>query len=136
MRDSCEGHIAMVQVDDYSVEVVRPERATRASLLPVRTEHEVIDDQLRTPRKEVGQRLFAVRSLENVLLVHSLPRQFAPLLTKLVTQSSKFLFLCQKLLASADPLILRHNFMSFHCDTSFRFSTNHPPCLTHIQPIH
>src|SRR5258708_32101211 len=112
MRDSCEGHVAMVQVDDYSVEVVRPERATRASLFRFRTKHEVIDDQLRSSRKKVGQGLLAVRSLENVLLVHSLPRQFAPLLTKLVTQSSKFLFLCQKMRPTPGPLLLRHNFLS------------------------
>src|SRR6266852_332611 len=131
MRDSREAHIAMVQMDDYAVEVVCPERATRASLFPVRTEHEVIDDQLRTPRKEVGQRLFAVRSFENVLLVHSLPRQFAPLLTKLVTQSSKFLFLCQKLLARADPFTFRDNFMVFHCQTSIGLSNTDTTRLEH-----
>src|SRR6202023_1355221 len=35
-RDACEAHIPMVQVAPSSVEVVRPKRAPRASLLPVR----------------------------------------------------------------------------------------------------
>ncbi len=49
-----------------AVEVVRPERAARAALIPARVEHEVINDQLRTAREQVSQRPAAVGALKMV----------------------------------------------------------------------
>jgi hypothetical protein len=44
-----------------AVEMIRKQRATRATLFPLRTEHEVIDDQLAEPLEEVAERPFAPR---------------------------------------------------------------------------
>src|SRR5262249_8524509 len=51
-----------------------PERAALAPLLPVGCEHEMVDDQLRTPGEQVAERDLAVRSVEHVRLVDAHPR--------------------------------------------------------------
>ncbi|MNL76786.1 hypothetical protein D3C87_2028040 [compost metagenome] len=43
-RNGGEGHVAMVEMNRDAVEIVGPERAVLAPLLPVRTQHEVVDD--------------------------------------------------------------------------------------------
>jgi adenosylmethionine-8-amino-7-oxononanoate aminotransferase len=43
--------------------------------------------------EQLRQGLRATGSLENIILVHSLPRQIAALLTEPVAQSGEFLFL-------------------------------------------
>ena len=67
-------------MNDDRIEVVRPERAVRASGFPVRIEHEVIDDKLAGPVKQLRQGLFAVRSFENILFTYGFPRHLAPFL--------------------------------------------------------
>src|SRR5258708_25405654 len=47
--DRCQGHVSILEMDGDAVEIVRPERAALARLLPARTEHDVIDDGLGSP---------------------------------------------------------------------------------------
>ena len=66
--------IALRQMNGGAVEMVGQERAARAALLPARTEHEVIDDQLAAAVEQVGQRLLATGSVEHIGLVDLDPR--------------------------------------------------------------
>ncbi len=43
--------VAMRQVDEAAIEMIAQEGATRATLLPSRTEHEVVHDQLASAAK-------------------------------------------------------------------------------------
>jgi hypothetical protein len=79
-----------------SIEVVGPEGAGRAPLLPTRVEHEVIDDQLASSVKELRQRFLAVWSFKDILLVDALPGQIASLLAEPVAQARKFPLLNQE----------------------------------------
>src|ERR1700687_4846954 len=97
----------MLQVHDAAVEVIGDERAARAALLPVRTEHEVIDDELAAPAEEIAQGLLAARSIEDVLLVHPHPGQLPPLGAERVPLPGKGLVLGEQLLSGAQPLGLR-----------------------------
>jgi hypothetical protein len=45
------------------------ERAADTALLPSRTEHEMFDDQLAAAVEEVGERLLAIRCVEDVRLL-------------------------------------------------------------------
>src|SRR5205823_586421 len=81
------------------LEVVRPERADRTALLPVRAEHEVIDEQLAAAVEEISQRLLAVWALEDVLLLDRLPGKALSLLRQLVACACELLLLGEQLLA-------------------------------------
>jgi hypothetical protein len=99
---------------DESIIVVGPEGAALAPFLPIRAEHEVLDDELTFPRKELVQALLSVQPLEDILFVDADPRQSATLRAQLIAQSRKFLFLCQMLLARFDPLVLRNDPVPLH----------------------
>src|SRR5699024_6581090 len=78
-------HNAMVfEVDDRTIEAIRYRRAGWTASLVVRAKHEVIDEKLRAPPKEVSQRDAAFIGFELVLLVDSDPRQLLPLPGKLI----------------------------------------------------
>src|SRR3984893_3523827 len=96
-----------------AVDMIGQQRATRATLLPFRTEHEVVHDQLASTAKEVGQGFLSARGVEDVLLVYSLPWQFAALSTQFVAQSRELLLLAQQLLSRGKPLRLRRDFRTF-----------------------
>jgi len=65
----------MQQMRQRAVEVVGQERAAGAALVPVRSEHEVIDDQLAAAVEQVCERAAARRRGERVALVEPRPRQ-------------------------------------------------------------
>ena len=60
-------------------DAVGQERAGRASFIPVRVEHEVVDHQLTANLEQAGQARQAVRALEDVFLVDLDHRQLAAL---------------------------------------------------------
>src|SRR6516162_9062847 len=61
----------MIEVHDYTVEIVPPTRAMRAAGIPIRTEHEVIDDQLIAAVEQLRQGLRSLRPLEYISLVYA-----------------------------------------------------------------
>src|SRR5579863_43398 len=99
----------MLQVNVDAVEVVGPERAALAPRLPGRIEHEMVDDELRFSREQVGQGLLAGGPVENVSLLHPLPGQIAPLGAQLIAQPRELLLLDQELFARFDPLRARYD---------------------------
>ena len=107
-RNHRERRIPLRHVDPRSVEMVGEERAARTSFFPSRTQHEVIDDQLAAAVEQVGQRYFAVRAVEDVLLLYPLPRHLAALTAQLIAQPRELLFLSQQFLARRQPLRLTH----------------------------
>src|SRR5216684_3889302 len=105
-RDSDKRHIALIQVNDDLVEVVRPERAVWTTLVPLRREHEVIDNELAPPTKELGESHRSLGTLEDILLLDFLPRQFAPLPAQFIAELCEFLLLRQKRFSRRQPLVV------------------------------
>src|SRR3954453_3204978 len=97
---------------ERAVEAVSGRRAGRASRLPVRTEHEVVDDQLRAAVKHLRQRLGPVLGLERVLLLDRHPGKLPALSGELIAHPRE-LFLARKqrgarsspLLTSCGPVL-------------------------------
>ena len=54
--------------------MVGHERTTRAALLPIRPEHEVVNDQLAASVEKVGERFFAGGRVKDVVLLDFHPR--------------------------------------------------------------
>jgi hypothetical protein len=86
-------------------DAVGQERAGFAALVPVRVEHEVVDQQLTTALEQVGQAGLAVRAAEDVFLVNLDHRQLAPLGVQRVSLTGEFLLLRQQIPAGGQPLI-------------------------------
>jgi len=107
-RDREQGDVALREVPVRAVDVVGQERAAWAALLPPRTEHEVIDDQLAAPVEQVGEGLLPVRPLEDVALLDPHPGQLAALGAQPIAQPGEFLLLAQELLARSEPVLARH----------------------------
>jgi len=92
-RDRQQRHVIMLEVRERAVDVIAQERTARATLLPIRTEHEMIEDQLTASVEEIGQRLFALRAVEDILLVDLDSRQLATLVAKRVSLMRELLLL-------------------------------------------
>src|SRR3954471_1262329 len=86
------------------VEMVAELRAARAAVLPVRREHEVIDDQPSATLEQLAKRLPAGRRVEGIGLVDRRPRRGAALLDDPRAQLGELLFLGQQRLAGREPL--------------------------------
>jgi hypothetical protein len=69
----------------------------------------VVDDELAAAVEQVGQRLAAVRPVEDVLLVHRFPRQIAAPLAQAIAQARELFLLGQELRACSEPLVVRHD---------------------------
>ncbi len=74
------------EVDPDPVEPIGNRRAAWATLRPVWSEHEVVDEQLGATVEELRQRPRALVGVEPVLLLHRHPRQLAPLAGDLVAE--------------------------------------------------
>src|ERR1700730_16375360 len=91
-RYNYERDVAMRQMPVGAVEVIGQVGAAFATLFPARTEHEMINDQLTASVEKIGQRLFAVGSVKDVLLVDLDHRQLAPRRAKRISLAIEFLF--------------------------------------------
>jgi len=89
--DADQRHVAVVQVDDSGVEVIGQTRATRASRLVRRAEHQVVDEELRASIEQLGERLLPFLGVEGVLLLHRDPGQLHSLLRQLLVDAGQFL---------------------------------------------
>src|ERR1700674_3698152 len=94
--------------------VVGAERAADATLLPTRAEHEMIDDQLATPVEQVGERVPAVKSVEDIFLLDLDPGQRPPLGAQLVAPASEFLLRDEQSRARGKPFLPGNNLGIFH----------------------
>src|SRR6266516_801223 len=85
-RDNYKGHVAMRKVPVGAVKMVRQVRAALATLIPPRTQHEMIDDQLTATAEKIGQRFFTSRSVENVFFIDLNPWQLPPMAAYFIAQ--------------------------------------------------
>ena len=93
-RETAESiDVVVGQVDGEAVEPVRDRRAGRAPRRIVGPEHEVVDEELRAPPEEIGQRDVPLVGLESILLVDPDPRQFLTSPRQLVAATGQFLLL-------------------------------------------
>src|SRR5579872_4758249 len=103
----------MLQVNTDAVVTVRPERTAFAADIPIRAEHEVMDDELGSPGKQISQSLLARWAVENVRLLDEFPWQSTPLAAQFVPQAREFFLLCKERFARSDPLVVRDYGMIF-----------------------
>src|SRR6266536_1351249 len=102
-------------MDGEAVEAVGNHRAGWTARCVVGTEHEVVDKELRTPTKEVGQRGAAFIGLEAISLVNGNPREFLPLAGQLVAAMRELLLRLEQLDSCFQPLFSRSSFVCGHC---------------------
>src|SRR5438132_4605827 len=101
-------------MNDGAVEPVRDRRARRAPRRVVGPEHEVVDEELRAPPEESGQRGAPLVGLESILLVDPDPRQRLPPPRQLVAASRQLLLPLEQLEPRGEPFltcsghVLRH----------------------------
>src|SRR5258708_1856795 len=94
------------QVEVGAINMICEERASHASCLASRGEHEVIDDELAASVEKLGEGLAAVRSVESVLLVDLHPRHRAALGVQLIELMCDLLLFGEEFLTRCDPLFL------------------------------
>jgi len=54
-RHDHKGDVALREVGDHAVKMIGEQRTARAALLPIRTEHEMVDHQLAIFAEKLGQ---------------------------------------------------------------------------------
>jgi hypothetical protein len=101
-RRGDEGNAAAVQVGNDRIEVIGDQGASGAALAflgepSAIAEHEVIDEQLRAPSKQVCQRCAPLMGLESILLVDPNPRQLLPSPSQFVPAAHELLLGLQQL---------------------------------------
>ena len=96
-RDECD--VVMFKVDTSAVDMIGQKRAAFAALLPSRSEHEMVDNQLAASIEQVGQPLLSVRAIELVLFVNLDHRQPATFGADRIS-----LMICQFLVLGAESL--------------------------------
>ena len=112
--------------------MIGPKRAMGATFLPVRPEHEMIDEELALAAEQIGECHLAGQPVENVLLFDFDPRQLATLKVQFVAQFRELLFFHQKFLAGDKPFFLRHDLTVFDSADGFDFRHNVLLCLIFV----
>src|SRR5258708_10510511 len=114
-RDHGECGVARGEMHEAACEVVGDVGAGRAPVCtPIRTEHEVIGEELALPLEQIGERAASLRPLEQVLLLDCHHRQLAPLGAQRVALTAELLLLYKQPLARGDPGVLRNHFRLCH----------------------
>src|SRR5262249_14116193 len=100
--------VAGAQMDADALEIVSPERAALAGRLPVRMEHEVVDDELRLAAEELAQLHLAGRPVEDIVLDPD-PGEIAALGAERVARPRERLLVLQMLDALVEPFVARYD---------------------------
>ena len=115
-------------MDGPGVVGVRTRRAGRAARRVVRAEHEVVDEELRAPVEELGQRLRPLVRLERVLLLDRHPGQLSTLPRELVAEARELFLPLEQLDPGRPPLLAGsepvHDFISISIDGDIPGSVN------------
>src|SRR5438093_3930496 len=99
----------------FAVKMIGQIGAAFAALFPARTEHEMINNQLAAALEQIGQSLFSLWAIKDILLLDLGHREFAPCRTKRVALARELLFPRQQILPSDQPLTFRHDLCLFVC---------------------
>src|SRR6516165_2036093 len=97
----------------HAIKAVADHRAARASFIPFRAEHEMIDDELAAAVKQIRKGFPAVGRVKDVVLLDLDPGQLAAFGGYGVAHMRVGLFLCEKFLSLRKPLRLRNDFVIF-----------------------
>ena len=106
--------VVVRQVHDASIEAVCDCRAGYAAGLVVRSEHEVIDKELRASLEQVRQRHAAPLGLERIVLVDRNPRQILPPLRQFVTAARMNLLVLKQRETGLKPFLARSDNVRRH----------------------
>src|ERR1043166_7739318 len=102
-------------MDDATVESIRNDRAVRASGRVIGSEHEVVNQELRTTAEEVNEGRLSFIGLKAILLLDSNPGKLLAPPRQLVTTSRKFLLRLEEIESGGEPLFTCSGFMLAHC---------------------
>jgi hypothetical protein len=106
-----------------AVRVVHVERAARAALLPVRTEHEVVNNQLAFAVEKIRERHLPVRPVENVIFYDFDSGKLPAFGSESVALARELLLPGQQFFAGHKPFISRHYFrVLYHVRCHLHFS--------------
>src|ERR1051326_6149827 len=94
---------------DSAGHVVGKERTTRTAFVPIRPEHEVVNDQLAAAVEQFGQAFLTFWRLEDVIFVDLHPREFASLGGESVSGVSSRFFFGEQLFACREPFFFRYD---------------------------
>src|SRR6266480_3435313 len=106
--------VAFAQVRHPGVETVGGGRADGTAGLVLGAEHEVVDQQLRAPVEQLGERLLALVRVELVVLLDRDPRQLAPLACQLVVAARQLLLALEQRVARLAPFLPRAHLVTRH----------------------
>src|SRR5215831_16842566 len=82
----------MFEMHERAFDVIDLERAADATLLPARTEHEMLDDKLAAPVEQISERFLTLRAVEEIGLVDLDPGKFRSALNWSRKRVSSFSF--------------------------------------------
>src|SRR3981081_3777426 len=99
----------MLEMHESAFDMVDVKRTAHATRLPSGSEHKMLYEQLAGALEELGQRLRAVRALEDVVLFDANPGQIAPPSVDLIPQPGEFFLLLQEFRAGDEPLVAGNN---------------------------
>src|SRR6266511_2180486 len=91
-------------------------------------EHEVVDQQLRAPVEQFGQRLGALLGVERVLLLDRHPRQLGALLGDLLIEVAQLLLALQQLCPRGLVFLLRSDLVARHRRSLLPRGEAYPRC--------
>src|SRR5262245_18545115 len=88
------------------------ERAAGTGRLPVGVVHQMMDDALPEPIKEISEGFLALRRLEDILLLDLDPGQSTPFGAQAVSRPHVLLLLDQERLTQLEPFLVRYDLHS------------------------
>src|SRR5262249_35669571 len=113
-RHCTQRHVVIRQVHDGSVEAIRNRRAGRTARRVVRSEHEVVNEQLRSALEKARERRAAFRTSALVRLCAPAPRAFLAAAPQFVPAPGCVLFPVGALPAPLGPLLTCFCFVCCH----------------------
>src|SRR5687768_3682270 len=104
----------MFEVLACAIDMIGNQRAAGAPFLPCRPEHEMADDELIPPDKQVREGDQALGTVEDIILADQHPRQRATLLGKPAPLACPSLLLTEQRFAGLHPLASRYDAVRLH----------------------
>ena len=101
-----DADVVMFEMRRRPVDMLGLKRTARTGRLPLRREHEMMDDELRATVEQLGQRLSPMLGVEGIRLFYLHPGKGAPLRGERVARTHMRLFLDEKRSARGDPFVL------------------------------
>jgi hypothetical protein len=113
-RNGDHHHVVIDEMDQRALHLVATERTANTALLPLRPEHEVLDDELAAAGEQVGERLLAIGPVEHIALVNLDPGQLAALARQLVMCPKMRFLLGEQRAARCQPFVAGDGLVRLH----------------------